>query len=354
MEILVVQTAFLGDVVLTTPLLREIRRVHPHARLHVLATAAGAELLEGLEGIDRLWALDKRWNVAGLRSVAGLARGFGRAGFDVGVAAQRSIRTGLLLGLARARLRIGYRGAPGAWAYHRHVTWEPGWHAARRYLELAGPLGGDPGAADARPRLSTTARARRRVAALLRARGVRPEDALLGIAPGSHWPTKRWTPDGFAAVARAGARLGLRVIVVGTARERALCLRVAEAGPAGAIVLAGETAAADLPALLARARVVVGNDSGVGHVAAAVGCRVVTVFGPTAPRQGFAPTGPRCWTVEQERLSCRPCSRHGGRRCPRRHFRCMLDLDPERVIERLVAALADGAASDQPRPAAAR
>jgi len=351
MRIVVAQTAFLGDVVLTVPLLREIRRLRPRAELHVLTTAGGAGVLLGLEGIDRLWTLDKSWSRAGLRSQVRLVRAL-RPGFDVGIAAQRSIRTGLLLALAGARERIGYRGAPGAWAYHRRVRWDPRRHAARRYLELAVPLGGDATAADARPRLTACPRHEEAVAARLAARGVSPGDDLLCLAPGSAWPTKRWSADGFAAVAGAGSRRGLRVVVVGTDSERELCARVATDAP-GALVLAGETSPAELVALLARARVVVGNDSGVGHLAAAVGTPVVTVFGPTVPAQGFAPVGPGCTTVGLEGLACRPCSRHGGRRCPRGHFRCMLELDPASVIERVYAALDARGAGSQRRPAAA-
>jgi heptosyltransferase-2 len=150
MRILVVQTAFLGDIVLTTPLLREIKRVLPDAHLSVLTTPLGVALLEGHPFVDERIAFDKRAAARGplgmLRAVRDLR---GRA-FEAAVAAQRSHRTGLLIAGSGARLRVGFRGASGGWAYTARVPWAADAHAVYRYLALARPFGGNPEAADPR------------------------------------------------------------------------------------------------------------------------------------------------------------------------------------------------------------
>ena len=117
-------------------------------------------------------------------------------------------------------------------------------------------------------------------------------------------------------------------------RQRDLCLRVA-AMAGSPPVLAGETSIAELVALVARARMVIGNDSGAAHIASAVGTPVVSIFGSTVPELGYAAHGPHTRVVEHPSLECRPCGRHGAQRCPLGHFRCMGDLRAEWVIGRM-------------------
>jgi heptosyltransferase-2 len=198
------------------------------------------------------------------------------------------------------------------------VTWRADEHAARRYLDLAVPLGGGESEADARPVLTPDRSAARRVERLLERHGVGAESRLLVVAPGSVWPTKRWIPEGFGRVVAAGASRGLTPVLIGSDNERALCREVAP--QAAAPILAGELAIPELVALLARAR-----------------------FGSTASDAGYLACGTHTGVVELAELDCRPCGRHGRRRCPERHFRCMREVDAEQVIARLDEILAASA-----------
>jgi heptosyltransferase-2 len=342
-RILVVQTAFLGDVVLTVPLLQELRRAQPEARVTLLTTATGHDLLSGSPYVDRCLVLDKRWDREGRRSCRILRRELTRERYDAAVAAHRSVRTGVIVRLSGARLRVGFAGAPGAWAYNRRIRWDADKHAVRRYLELSGVLGGTPEAADPRPRLSIDPVAAERAEALLFAHGIRANDGLLCVAPGSVWPTKRWLPEGFARVVAAAPRRGLVPVLIGSPDERELCRRVAALAPAP--VLAGETSIPDVVALLARARMVVANDSGAAHVASAVDTPVVSVFGSTAPQTGYTAFGRNTRVVQHPNLPCRPCGRHGSRSCPAGHFRCMTEVRAAWVLDQIDELLA---ATDRP------
>src|SRR5262249_39514679 len=118
-----------------------------------------------------------------------------------------------------------------------------------------------------------------------------------------------------------------------------LCRKVADLAGGGVAVLAGTTDVRDLVALLARARALVVNDSGPGHVASAVGTPVVSIFGPTVPAFGYTPFGGRNVIVEHDGLTCRPCDKHGPQVCPLGHHRCMKEIPPVRVIEGLARVL---------------
>ena len=130
-------------------------------------------------------------------------------------------------------------------------------------------------------------------------------------------------------------------MLIGLASEKELCQEVASACSFKIPVLAGETSVPQLAALLAQAEILVSNDSGPAHVASAVGTPVVSIFGPTVPAFGYTPFGVDRVVIERRELDCRPCDRHGPRRCPLGHFRCMREIDSREVvrgIERLLAA----------------
>jgi len=330
-SILVVQTAWLGDVVLTTPLFRELRRAHPRALLTALVTPLGAEILAGSPDLDEVVALDKRGGVRSLLRTWRSASRLRAARFDLALAAQRSFRTGLLLRASGAPVRVGFEGSGGAWACTERVSWVASAHAVERYLALAAPAGGAPGRADPRPALAVLPRARDEVSALLASEGVGADEPRVAVAPGSIWGTKRWLPGGFAEVARRARERGLRPVLIGAPSERELCEEVASLAACGAVVLAGRTSIPQMSALLAACRLLVSNDSGPGHVASAVGTPVVSVFGPTVPAFGYTPYGEANRIVEILGLECRPCHSHGPARCPLGHHRCMREIGAERV-----------------------
>ena len=331
-RILVVQTAFLGDIVLTTPLLRELGRAHPGASTTVLTTPLGRALLSGHPDVDTIVVHDKRGDDKGVGGVLRAVRALRGPRFDLAIAAQRSARTGILVRGSGARHRIGFAKASGAWAYTARVPWAADQHAVRRYLSLAGPAGGDPTTADPTPSLAIRAEARAKVDALLVQQGVAPSEPILAIAPGSIWGTKRWLPAGFAEVVREAPRLGVRAVLTGSPDEAALCREVAHLAGGGVPVLAGTTGMPELVALLARAKALVSGDSGPGHVASAVGTPVVAIFGPTVPAFGYTPWGERNVIVEHLGLVCRPCDAHGPQVCPLGHHRCMTEIGAADVL----------------------
>ena len=333
--LLVVQTSFLGDVVLTTPLVHALRERARPRRLAVLVRPEAEPLLAGHPDVDDVMVVDKRGGDGGSSGILRTAHRLRRERFDVAVSPHRSLRTALMLAAARIPRRIGFRDAPGAPLYHERVARDPRTHAVERILALAEPFGG----AMSTPQLSVpvTADARAKAAALL------PEGSgpLVGLAPGSVWPTKRWSADGFAAVAAALAADGARCVILGGPAERALGEEVHRGSGGRTVMLCGQTDLATLVAIIDRLGVLVANDSAPMHIACARGVPVVAVFCATTPAQGFGPWGPRATVVDVD-LACRPCGRHGGRRCPRGTDDCIRLVEPAIVVTAARAALSRG------------
>ncbi len=150
-------------------------------------------------------------------------------------------------------------------------------------------------------------------------------------------------------LAASKSRLGLAPFLVGSAEERSLCEAIA--ARSGHVVpdFAGMGDLSVLAALLARAAVLLTNDSGPGHVASAVGTPVVSIFGPTAPEFGYTPFGGANRVVQRDGLPCRPCHSHGPERCPLGHHRCMTELDAGSVLDALESLLAETGRGERPQ-----
>ncbi len=344
-HVAVVLTSFLGDVVLTTPLVSGLRRVLAPRRLSVVVRPEAVPLVSHHPCVDAVIVDDKRARDRGPRGLVSVARRLRAAGIDVVVSPHKSLRTAVLLAAARIPYRVGFRGTPGAWLYHVRVRRDVGLHDAERNLALVSAFGAEPREHPTRPHLVAGPAAEERATRLLAAAGLDDGRPLYGICPGSAWATKRWRPEGFAAVARGlGGRRGAGVLILGEAGDGAAAAVEREAAGA-AINLAGQTDLGTFVALTARLRLMVANDSAPMHIAGACGVPVVAVFCATTPAQGYAPYGERAEIVQVD-LECRPCGRHGAARCPRRTEDCMWLVRAPAVLAAAERLLAHGV----PRP----
>jgi heptosyltransferase-2 len=337
--LLIVQTSFLGDVVLTTPLLAVLRERLEPRRCAVLVRPEAVPLMAGHPDVDQVLVDDKHGGDAGARGALRTARRLRAERFDLVVSPHRSLRTALVLAAAGIPRRVGFRESRGAFLYHERVARVQARHDVERNLALAEPFGGE--VAPRAPRLHVTEAAAARAASLLPP-GPGP---LVGIAPGSVWPTKRWTAEGFAAVAAALANEGARCVLLGGPADAALATAIAAESGGRALVLAGRTDLATLVAIVDRLALLVANDSAPMHIACARGVAVVAVFCATTTTLGYGPYGARATVVEAD-LACRPCGRHGGRRCPRGTEDCMRLVDAAAVLTAARAVLVAGPRGD--------
>lgn len=329
---LVAQTSFLGDVVLTTPLLTALRQRLAPRRLALLVRPEAVPLVAAHPDVDEVLIDDKRGRDRGVLGLLRTARRLRRERFDLVVSPHRSLRTALMLAAARIPRRIGFRSSRGALLYHECVPRDRTRHDVERNLALMAPFGGS--GEPPHLHLPVTAEAAAQAAALL------PDGAgpLVGIAPGSVWPTKRWTPDGFAAVIAGLTDGGARCVLLGAGGERALAEEINARSGGRATVLAGRTPLDVLVGVIDRLALLVSNDSAPMHIACARAVPVVAVFCATTPALGYGPYGARTAVVEAD-LECRPCARHGGHRCPRGTEDCMRLVEPEAVLTAARAAL---------------
>jgi len=331
---LIVQTAFIGDVVLTLPLASALRREGFEPAFLVVPRTA--ELPASHPDVSEVVIYDKKGRDGGLPGLLRTAGEVRRGRFDLAVLPHPSLRSALLALLGGVPERIGFSSSAFGFLYTASVPYGREAHKVLRNLSLLGPIGVS--SPPPEPPWLIPEREHEEVAlSFLREHGLegRPKVAL---APGSVWPTKRWLPEGFRRVAEALVGMGVGVVLVGGAEDRELCERIARGLSPKPAVAAGRTSIMESAALLKFCSVLVSNDSAPVHIASAVGTPVVAIFGPTVPAFGFGPYGPGHGVVELD-LPCRPCSVHGGRRCPEGHFMCMRGITPEMVLKEVWARL---------------
>ncbi len=325
---LVVQTAFIGDMVLTTPLIAELAQRGP---VDVVGTPANISLLANNPHVRNTIAYDKR-GAGALRRLIDIGRKLRMDRYDAAYLAQGSIRSGALALVAGIRKRVGFDTAGGRYLYSLRVPYDEGSHHSERLRRLAREAAGpaEPSLEALRPRLYPGDAERAKVDALLRENSPGNEP-LVALAPGSVWATKRWPyyPE-LAALLREHAR----VVIVGSPADSPLADAI-RARATDAIDAAGRLSLLGSAELLGRCAAVVSNDSAPVHLASAMNVPTLAVFGPTVPAFGFGPVADVSDVVGHDSLACRPCHRHGPQRCPLGHWRCMGELSAHEVFQTL-------------------
>ncbi|MDZ7266626.1 MAG: lipopolysaccharide heptosyltransferase II [candidate division KSB1 bacterium] len=333
-KVLIVQTAFLGDVILATPLVEAAHHVFAPCEVHFMVIPAAANALERHPGITRLVIFDKRGSQRGPAALWQLVRELRRENYAVAVVPHRSLRSALLVWLARIPLRIGFVRSAGARLFTHRVPYRET-HEVERNLDLLRPFGVLPKALA--PRVPWDEADAAVVAEMIGDCGTGRR--WYALAPGSVWATKRWPADRFAQLARALiADHHALVFLVGGESDAELCAGIQAQAGAHCRNLAGRLTLRQAAALLDRCTLLVSNDSAPAHLGVATRCRVLTIFGPTVPRLGFAPYGAGHGVIEKN-LACRPCSTHGSRRCPLGTHACMLEISVAEVLARVKDAV---------------
>jgi heptosyltransferase-2 len=338
-RILVFQTAFLGDVVLTLPLAQVLKEGDPARHVSFVVIPAAASVLDGHPAVDEVICYDKKRSQRGVAAAVALSSVLRERNFDAALIPHRSLRSALIVAGAGIHRRIGFDTSAGRAFFTDRVVYRRDVHEIDRNLSLLEPFGYHRREGGL-PSLHPLKRDRDAVDELLRTHGARVSgfmmDAMVAIAPGSVWNTKRWPGERFASLARSLAAAGFSVVLVGGPEDRELCARVADGIAPEPLNAAGELTPIQSAELIRRCRALVSNDSAPAHLAMGVRTPVVSIFGATAPAFGFAPRGPADRVIETAGLACRPCSIHGGERCPIGTFECMLRIAPDTVHEAVV------------------
>ena len=330
-KILILRLSSIGDVILTTPLIRAVRERFPQAEITFLVKGEFADLIRHNPRIDRLIPFDKTTGFRGWREVRRTVR---QERFDWVIDLHRNARTrylkaGLGAGkvttyckrllrrtlLVRTGINLLKEAPPILNRYFEAVA-----GAGVRYDGQGTEVYPDPDAG-------------RRILERLAGEGYDGRSPLVVLCPGASYANKQWLPERFAAVADDLAVRGCFVVLLGGAKDEPLCRAIAGMMKGRAVTVAGSRGLGlgEAAALLKLSALAVTNDSGLMHLAQSQKTPVVAIFGPTTQELGYFPL-PEKSAVVQRPVPCRPCTHNGRSRCPKGHFRCMREIGVDAVI----------------------
>jgi heptosyltransferase-2 len=337
-RILIRGTNWVGDAVMSVPAMREIRRIFPESHISVLVRPWVRDIYAAADFVDAVLEYDKSGRHRGVSGFCRLASDLRRKHFDLAILLQNAFEAALLAWAAGIPKRIGYARDGRSLLLTDAIPIDPGvrtLHQAYYYLGILSGLGlldsrGWPHS-DTMPSAHIGVREEDRIAAteILRSSGIRQGDLIVGINPGAFYgEAKRWFADRYAAVADAIAgEYDARILLFGAESDLPVVRDVAAAMKCGCVILAGRTTLGQLMALIKECRLLITNDSGPMHLAAALDVPQLALFGSTSE----VATGPLNSNarVIKHPVDCNPCFL---RKCPT-DFRCMKEISAEEVIE---------------------
>lgn len=334
-HILVFQTAFLGDVILTLPMIQLLHKNFPLAEIDVVTTPVASALVANHPAIAHIIQYDKRKTQKGISGILSLASDLHQHHYDVAVVPHRSLRTAAVISLSGIKERIGFSNAAGKFLYNHIGEYVKTKHEIERNFALLSPFSIRVTHKEL-PSLYPSLNDINAVNKFLFEREILQQRNMVAIAPGSVWNTKRWLVERFAQLALMLAAEGREVLIVGGNEDRELGNAIIETTKHKKVHDAtGRLALLQSAELIGRCNALISNDSAPLHIGVAMRTPVIAIFGATVPEFGFAPYGNNDVVVETNGLSCRPCAIHGGDKCPISTFECMKKIDAEMVYEKV-------------------
>ena len=339
---LVIRFSSIGDIVLSTPLLRVLRTRYPNGQIDYVTRAEYAELVKSNQNLNHTYEFDASEGFEGLRI---LKKKIKDQRYDLIVDIHDSLRSKYLRSLhgpqvAVVNKRVMQRSMLVNFKKNVYKEVIP---VADRYIEAVKDLGiiNDGKGLELHIPDETLFGVSGKLATLK----LNQYEKVIGLCPGARHFTKRWPPERFARVGAACAqKAGSKILLFGGTEDETICNQIcldinSQAGSERASSFCGHLGLLETAAAMQYCDVVITNDTGLMHIATAMHRKIIAIFGSTVREFGFFPHDPEAVVLEETGLDCRPCSHIGRSKCPEKHFKCMLDIQPDEVYSRAKALL---------------
>jgi len=334
-KILILRLSSLGDITLTTPVIKAIKLRFPQAKVFFLTKSKYAPLLANdphLGGIIEFNADEAGGLFETLRKIRSEK-------FDLVIDLHSNLRSFLLRNFSKAKLNLKYK---KRWlnrfvmVYFKKIEVSPQ-HTVDSYLDCLKQIGIH--SSDRIPQLYVDEQSKKSIGGFLR--NVLADETLIGVVPGAKWESKRWGEEKFAeTVKMLNGKVKAKFVFIGGKEDEQLLENLKQLAGDIAFVQAVNLPFSQLLALISSCSIVLTNDSGPMHLAVALKVPVVAIYGPTHPKLGFAPLGSNDAVLCAE-VECSPCSLHGERKCYKKSKICMEKITPEMAVDKAMVILRD-------------
>ena len=333
MKILVVGPSWIGDTILAQPLMKLLHERHRDLKLDMLAPAWTFPVVERMQEVRQAIPSPFAHGELNFSERRALGRALRTESYDQAIVLPNTLKASFVPWFARIPRRTGYRGEMrwGVLNDVRSLDKQSLPQMPQRYAALGLDRGKTLPTVLPQPRLESAASKRMQ---MLKALGLDPAARIVALCPGAEYgPAKRWPPSYFAEVARALSHGGDTVLLVGSTKDAPICEDIVRLSGGACRNLCGATTLDQAIEVLAAARLAITNDSGLMHIAAALGTPLIAIYGSSTPEH-TPPMSPHATIVKLD-IPCSPCFE---RTCPLGHFNCMMQLKPERVLAHALAS----------------
>ena len=322
MNILIIHTAFIGDIVLSTALVSKVKEKYPDSDIYYLTIPLGKEVLKNNPKIKEVIVYDKRGKDKGFGAFISFIRRIRKLKIDICLTPHRYLRSSILSLLSGAKIRVGYDIANLSFVFNKKIKYDKTKHEVEKLLSFV-----DDDTKRFELEMYPNEKDKLKIDTLVK--NLSENKKIILIAPGSKWFTKKWPEEYFRILIQSlSKRNDLLIIITGGKEEKEIELDL----NSKVLDLRGEISLLELAELTKRASLVVSNDSAPIHITSAFpNTRIIGIFGPTVKEFGFFPWSKNSKVFEIDGLYCRPCTIHGGNSCPEKHFRCMKEITPDLI-----------------------
>ncbi len=328
-KILVIQTAFLGDVILALPMVQTLKQHIPDAKIDFLCIPQTADILAGHPDINMVIPYDKKGGDKLDKFIEVLSE-IREVEYDIVLCPHRFSRSALLTYYSEAKVRIGFEKNSFAFMLTHKVKYIQDRHEIYRNLDLLRVLPGleyDENKVSLKPKLFPSVENKNRVDHLI------PHSNLVAFAPCSRWYTKQLTLNKSIEIVHKLLFGGYNVALLGGSADEDYCNSLSEnVNDESLINLCGKLSPLESYYAITRSKALITVDSAAQHLGAASDTPIILIYGSTDMRFGFYPLTSRYRIIENKTLDCRPCTDHGLDKCPLGHFKCIEDLSADEIF----------------------
>ncbi|NWF50100.1 MAG: glycosyltransferase family 9 protein [Ignavibacteriaceae bacterium] len=337
-KILVIQTAFIGDAILTLPMIQQLKKQFPSSSIDVVCIPVTREIFACSEYVDEVIVLDKRSRHKSILSLFGFIRELKRNKYTRIYSPHRSFRTSLIVLNSGVRETFGFSNSSLSSVYKNIVEYKLSDHEVKRNLNLVGTNWEQQ---DWRilPEISFPVESEKDVELFFQKNKL--SAGFIAVAPGSVWKTKKYPEEHFVEVVKKLFDKDENVVLIGSEREIEICERIAKKFDKKVFNAAGIFSIIQTIILLKKAKLLICNDSAPTHFGICADIPVLTLYCSTVPEFGFYPYNKKSSFISIDDLKCKPCGIHGYDVCPLNHFDCGVKLLPEKVFNKVAEMLGE-------------
>ena len=329
MKILVIQTAFPGDAILTLPFIQELKRKNPDYLIDVLCITETTEIFSASSSVNRVILLDKKGRHKYFISFLKFVKELKSNNYEIIYSPHRSLRSALIVLNLSPKDSYGFDNSSMKFVFKNIIKYDHTAHEVKRNLNL---LQGDyTDKWKIIPDIVIGDESQIKVQTFISENQLK---RFITIAPGSVWETKKYPIEYYEKIIDHFINSGYQVMLIGGMSDKNLCEQLAKKRSANIFVSAGDFTFIDSIELLKRSSLLICNDSAPTHLGVCADIPVLTIYCSTTPDFGFYPYNSKSDYISYDDLFCKPCGIHGFNKCPLNTFDCANRLSPETVIEK--------------------